>query len=93
MTEVWYSKPECFSDAISGDLLPDSTSLQATHVLLGEVEWNDPEEVFEHLNLDSPHPFAQKCREQQIHTSMSIGDVLVTNGKTLLCGVVGFEEI
>jgi hypothetical protein len=103
-TEIWYMKTGVSRDLGMGfdwakdhDALPDPKNLRKTHILLGKVKERDPEKLFRAMQarLWSPHGEARKLLKQKgiDHTSMSIGDVIVTGNKVLLVDRGGFVDL
>jgi hypothetical protein len=77
--------------------LPDPENLDDTHVLLGVISENDPEKIFHMMQGEqwSPHGEARALIQAKglKHTSMSVGDVVVVNGKALIVDNTGFKEL
>lgn len=97
--DVFYSKDEHFRGAIMGDK-PDPRNLDATHVLVASFERSraddlaQMEHVFMILNIRIGQTFANHIKELGLrHTSMSVGDVILNNGRVWLVAPVGFEDL
>ena len=103
-TEIWYMKPEFFRDGIFGynylkkeNLLPKADNLSKTHILLGSIKETDPDKIFQMMQGENWSPAGEAkdlIKEKGLkHTSMSMGDVIVTPHKTLMVDFAGFAEI
>lgn len=102
---VWYMKPEFFRDGIMGvdwlkerGLMPDPANLGATHVHLKDLELDgDLEDVFVRMQGEvwSPNGEAMLLIEAKglRHTSMSMGDVVVVDGRAHIADRFGFSEL
>jgi len=79
------------------NILPDPNNLQNTHVLLGEIKVNNPEDAFNKLQGENWSPYGEArafIQNLQLkHTSMSVGDIITTPDDTLLCDVLGFIKL
>ena len=102
--EIWYMKPEFFSYGILGfnllknkGLLPSVENLSKTHIKVGNTELNSPEEIFIAMQGEiwSPHGEQNQFlyKKGLAHTSMSVGDICIIDGKTFICDNVGFKEL
>lgn len=103
-TEVWYMKSWFFKAGILGHaylaaegMLPDPDDLSKTHAKICSMTEHNPENVFaamqgEVWNKDG-HANDNLARHGVRHSSMSIGDVIVINGKTYMVDMVGFTEL
>jgi hypothetical protein len=91
-TEVWYWKDDMGRDMMMGknflikyNKMPDPANLAATHVKLGSVKETNPEKVFRMMQGEIWSPEGQARNFIQAsgtgHTSMSVGDIVVVNGK------------
>jgi hypothetical protein len=100
---IHYMKPEWFRDGIMG-AKPDPANLAATHVFLTtfEAQEGQPidhalEDVFLHFQAEvwSPNGEARALIERKGlgHTSMSVGDVAVVDGKAFVVASFGFEPL
>lgn len=90
-TQVWYRREEVGSLNLPP---PDPANLGATHTLLANVVSTDPEELYAALNFWSPYGEANRIVSALgIHTSMSVGDVLVIEGKVHVCEAQGFSIV
>lgn len=101
-TEIWYSKPETFRDLIVGSfgkgyLNIDPKNLNKTHIKLTTIPATDPEDVFSKMQGEnwSPRGEARELITSKglNHTSMSVGDVMVVNGKALMVDNMGFINL
>ena len=103
-TEVWYWKDDMGRDMMMGknflikyNKMPDSANLAATHVKLGSVKETNPEKVFHMMQGEIWSPEGQARDFIQAsgtgHTSMSVGDIVVVNGKALMVDRFGFTPI
>jgi hypothetical protein len=100
--DVWYMKPSWFGEGIFGKK-PDPAKLEATHTPLKSVEVEDGtpnllEYVFRQMQAEvwSPNGEARSLIRQKglEHTSMSVGDVVVSpGGNKFVVGRFGFEEL
>lgn len=95
-TEVWYMRREWFSSGICGKA-PNPNDLGRTHILLGKCEGKNAEELFASLQAENWSPNGEaRCLIENLglwHTSMSVGDVIVIDGKVLMCDVAGFKRL
>jgi len=106
-TDIWYMKPDAWQrrDIIMGydwaakhNSLPDPKSLGETHILLGSVDIQDPEEVFRTMQAER---WAKDSRLSNdlirskglAHTSMSVGDIMRIGNKVLMVDMTGFKEL
>ena len=95
-TEIWYMKPDFFSQGIIG-LLPDPNDLSKTHVLLGKVEERRLEAIFWMMQGEywSPkgegkHLIAEKGIN---HTSMCVGDVVKIGDSVFVAETMGWKKV
>jgi hypothetical protein len=97
--EVWYMKPFFFSEGISGGLPNRSgpSGLVVTHVQLGSVEDHPLDSLWTSLQGENWSPRGEAnslIRKMGLqHTSMSVGDCFVKDGKVFVCSMMGFEEM
>jgi hypothetical protein len=104
---IWYMKPTYFQDGCMGydfcakyRRLPNHQDLQATHILLTELE------LPENTNLDyifvqmqgevwSPNGEANDLIKEKglAHTSMCVGDIIVGNGEIYMVDRNGFTVL
>lgn len=91
-TEIWYQRPEQF-----GELTVHPTNLKETHILLGKVKSERPDNIFNFMQGEhwSPNGEARELIESLglEHTSMSTGDVVRTGGKTYFCEPFGWSDL
>jgi hypothetical protein len=103
-TEVWYWKDDMGRDMMMGknflikqNKMPDPANLAATHVKLGSVKETNPEKVFHMMQGEMWSPEGQARSFIQAsgtgHTSMSVGDIVVVNGKAQMVDRFGFTPI
>ncbi len=103
-TEVWYMKPSYWRTGSMGHKfakehggLPSVENLGATHELLGTVPEVNPEKVFMMMQGEfwSPEGEARELISSLglHHTSMSVGDVVVTNGVAHMVDRFGFVPL
>lgn len=102
--QVWYMRPAFFSDGLGG-AKPDPTNLTATHIHLTDLHLperdsrRDPlEYVFAAMQAEvwSANGEANDLitRKGLLHTSMSVGDVIVTEeNRTFVVASIGFNEV
>jgi hypothetical protein len=103
---VWYMKPSCFRDFILGSQgckdmnipLPDPKDLSKTHALIGRFEGvTSPDDLFAATNAPDADPiegFDAAVKKADVwHTSLSIGDVVVMDGKTFMCDMLGWLNL
>lgn len=105
--EVWYARPAFTRDLFMGhewlidhapELIPaTSDNLKKTHVRLATIRASDADEVFMWLQGEnwSPNGEARKLiRSLKLdHTSMSVGDVVVVDGKIAMCDTAGWATV
>ena len=106
-TEIWYANDAFIREAGMGyewlekkGILPDPshyTKLELTHVFLGRIKESNLNKVMRMMQGQfwSPEGEARSLirRKGLGHTSMSVGDIIRANGKTLLVDRVGFKEL
>lgn len=96
--EIWYMKPEWFSNGMRGDL-PEKSDLSKTHILLKSiaVEGWTLEKVWIEMQADvwSPNGEARDTIKMKGlgHTSMCVGDVIVKDGDTYVAQTIGFRRL
>ena len=77
--------------------LPNPKELGKTHILLGKIKEIDPEQIFYIMQGEiwSPNGEANELIHSKglVHTSMSLGDVVVTNGKVMIVDLFGFKTL
>lgn len=94
-TKIWYAKNlRDFSDSN----LPVLATLQTSHVLLGTMESENLDKIFQHLQGEMWSPDGQARQLIQslglTHTSMSAGDVIELAGSRFYaCKGFGFALI
>jgi len=98
---VWYMRPEFFREGISG-AKPDPANLAKTHVFVKDIELTngdltDLESIYVQMQGEvwSPNGEARELIESKglQHTSMSVGDVVVVDGKTFVAASLGFDPV
>lgn len=95
-TQVWYWKSEFSRDLLWGDFsMVDPENLQKTHVLMGSIKETNPDNIFRMMNLWSKNGEANKLLGivGSDHTSMSVGDIVVINGKIIGVDKTGWKEL
>ena len=103
-TEIWYASPESYRDSSMGyawlekeGMLPDPDNLGSSHVLLGKISERDLNQIYRIMQGENWSPEGEAnsfIRSKGLHhTSMSIGDIIVVGGKTLMVDRSGFKEI
>lgn len=95
--KVWYMRPDWFRDGICGEV-PDPAKLQATHIMLREVEAASLDQVYAMMQGEiwSPNGEARGLIESKglAHTSMSVGDVIEAEGGIMwVVASVGFTRL
>lgn len=96
--QIWYMKPEFFSDGITGTRIPDAANLSATHVHLTDIECDGIERAYHEMQGEvwSPMGESRALIESKglSHTSMSVGDVIIDDvGNVHVVAPVGFKGI
>jgi hypothetical protein len=105
--EVWYVKPGFTRDFLMGhewllkhtpELIPATPdNLKKTHVRLATIRASDADEVFMWLQGEnwSPNGEARKLIQslKLDHTSMSVSDVVVIDGKITMCDTAGWATV
>ena len=103
-TEIWYWKDEFMRDALMGskwliekDLLPDPSNLEKDYIKLGSIEEKDLNKIYHQMQGEvwSPGGEARELITELglSHTSMSVGDVIVVDGKAIMVDFVGFYDL
>ena len=101
-TEIWYFNSEFGRDAMMGvEWLRDRNRLPVTesqihkhYVKLGTVNLTNLERIFHAFNFWSPNGEAYTLiAGLDLHTSMSVGDIVKLDGKYHMCDRFGFVEL
>jgi len=101
-TEVWYANSrrylkDGYESCKEDGLLPDPADLGVTHTLLGRVFSKDPHEILRDLQGEVWNPSKEGreiIKERGVsHTGMSVGDILVIDGKVLFLDRHDFVEM
>lgn len=71
----------------------DPDNLDKTHALVGAVDDDDLERIFEQLNFGWGDARQLICGKGLRHTSMSVGDIIVMDNKVWMCMGFGFTEL
>jgi hypothetical protein len=98
---IWYMKPEFFRDGVMGkktDKLTDThvhlkdVTCEFSAFIVGQLEdiWSDMQAERWSPNGEAADLIKSKGLE---HTSMSVGDVIVTNGRAYVAAMTGFEPL
>lgn len=95
---IWYMKSEWFRYGIMGG---ETTKLRETHHFLGYIELPGGqaqlETVFETMQAENWSPRGEArgliAAKGLRHTSMSVGDVVIVNGKGWMVASMGFKEL
>jgi len=97
---VWYQKKFGFYFRDGEDKLLESIdpqNLEATHTFLKEEEAEDLEDLYRKMQGEYWSPWGEArdlIRTRGLsHTSMSVGDVAVLDGRTFVCVNVGWKEV
>lgn len=107
VTKVWYMRPDFFRDGIMGHdflvkqgKLPEPNfvgNLERTHVLVGSLDIDHPEEAWEMMQGERWSPrgeansFIRALGLQ--HTSMSVGDIIEKEGAFWMVDGCGFKRL
>lgn len=102
--KVYYMRPEYFSEGIGGHHhwaktanLPKMNALEKTHVFLGEFEAEDIDGLFEKMQAENWSPNGEAkplIRSKGLrHTSMSVGDIVIEDGKGVMCDMTGWFNL
>ena len=103
-TEIWYWKEDAGRDMMMGKnfllkygKMPDPNNLAATHVKIGSVKETNPERVYHMMQGEIWSPEGQARDMIRAsgtgHTSMSMGDIVVVDGKAQMVDRFGFSPI
>ncbi len=106
-TEIWYSKKNEFRDFSGGseflnkhmpEKMPTTVKdLTKTHALIGKIKETNLDKIFMLMQGEnwSPNGEANDLirRSGSGHTSMSVGDIIVINGKMSMVDPSGFQSI
>lgn len=101
-TKIWYAKETRdlgmgYNWCQKKNCLPDPNNLKKTHSLLGSVKGTNLDRIFYLMQSEiwSPQGEAYDLigNSGLSHTSMSVGDVIETNGKVYLADIHGFKEL
>jgi hypothetical protein len=106
-TKVWYMRPRFFVDGIMGHdwLVEKGTlpqphlvgNLERTHVLVGSLNIDHPEEAWEMMQGENWSPEGEARHLIQAlglqHTSMSVGDIIEKDGAFWMVDGVGFKKL
>lgn len=96
MVQIWYMKPEWFSQGVLGKI-PIGTDLSATHIHLKDVPDQDLEVIFRGMQGEvwSPNGEARELLDSKglSHTSMTVGDVVVKAGRVYIVRSIGFYDL
>lgn len=105
---VWYMRPDFFRDGIMGvdwlrkqGMMPDPANLERTHIHLKDLELEGGAQQLERVFRDmqgevwSPNGEAMGLIEAKglRHTSMSMGDIVVVDGRAHIVDRFGFAEL
>ena len=101
-TEIWYAKS--LRDYSGGfdrleqyDVeIPNVQNIKKTHKLIGKIKETNPERIFSMLQGESWSPQGEAfdlISGLDLHTSMSVGDIIKVGNKLLFVDRVGFEEL
>ena len=103
--DVFYMKKEFFGDGIMGvewcrkkGCLPNPRTLGDTHAYVKMLEAKNLGDVFLKMQAEYWSPNGEACeliaKANLTHTSMSVGDIIVTeNGVVLMFDNHGFQEL
>jgi len=97
-TEIWYQTKESWEEGHGlGKISIDPNDLSKTHILLGKIKETSLEKIFQVMQGDIWSPLGEARglirSKGMVHTSMSVGDVVVVNGQVMMVDRVGFKEI
>ena len=95
---VWYMTPDFFPFGVMGKLPYTSERLSETHTFVKEVEAEHLDDVFLAMQAErwSPNGEARSLIESKglQHTSMTVGDAIVTDSKELwVVSSRGFQQL
>lgn len=92
---IWYMKKEWFRDGICG-AKTTLDELEQTHTKVGMVEETDPDKIWMGMQGEmwSPNGEARELISSLglVHTSMSVGDVIVIGDTGYQCAGHGWRE-
>jgi len=104
--QIWYAKPDApfglkfgLASAKVGNCVPDINDLSKSHILLGSISMGERsmEDVFTSFQGECWSPYGEArelIRSRGLgHTSMSVGDLIVRDGKVLMVDSRGFTEL
>jgi hypothetical protein len=103
-TQIWYWKDQYSRDMLMGsdwlkkhNTMPDPKNLEKTHVLLGTIDSKDLDDIYHKMQGEmwSPRGEARELIRGKglTHTSMSVGDVVVVDGKPVMVDWRGFYDL
>jgi hypothetical protein len=103
-TQIWYWKAGLSRDMKEGfdflkeyNKLPNPSNLAATHVMIGTVKETNPHAIYNMMQGEIWSPLGQAkdmiARLNVGHTSMSVGDIVVINGKKLFADKYTFKDL
>jgi hypothetical protein len=103
-TEVWYWKDDHGRDFMMGfnwlkkrGIDVSAETIPQTHALIGTLKETNPEKIFYMMQGETWSPEGQARNMIRAsgtgHTSMSVGDVIHSNGKWLMVDRFGFQDI
>ncbi len=103
-TKVWYMKPDFFRDGTMGPewleekgLLPTLPTLEQSHVCVGTLDVDHPEEAWGMMQGENWSPRGQAnsfiWRLGLQHTSMSVGDIVQKDDALFLVAGCGFTRL
>jgi hypothetical protein len=103
-TKVWYMKPDFFRDGMMSvawlekdGKLPTLATLEQTHVCVGTLNIDHPEEAWQMMQGEFWSPkgeansFILGLGLQ--HTSMSVGDIVEKEGVLFMVDGIGFKRL
>jgi hypothetical protein len=103
-TEIWYWHEDLGRDFTMGykwirdhNVPFDPNNLEQTHALVGKIAETDPETVWSLMQGEAWSPAGEAYGFIQRlgvgHTSMSVGDIIRVNNKTLMVDKAGFTDV
>jgi hypothetical protein len=103
-TDIWYAKDEYTRDSFMGydwleknGILPDVKNLRKTHVFIGRIHESNLNKVYRMMQGEewSPNGEARTMLQRKGigHTSMYIGDIVISNSKVMMADRSGFVEL
>jgi hypothetical protein len=91
-TEVWFSRARTLDESTI-----TASRLHETHALVGKVKCTSPDRLFVLLQEEkwSPRGEARSMLQARgvVHSSLSVGDVVVTNGRHYMVATDGFKRL